>query len=310
MTFLGPVLTSTLLFGLVAWGVGGHRLTPPGLRTVGWVDNTPMLPGVPSRIASATLASDEMIIALSGAAPLQAVTKIADDPRISNITREVKGIPYRIDGLDPEKILAMGPDLTVVARYTRRDAVLQLEESGLTVLRSPAVEDVEDVKKNALLLGRIMDAGPGAETMVGEMDALLEDVRRRVRGRPRLRVLYYTNGGYTAGKGSIFSQLLEVAGGLNTSEEAGVVGHGTLTQEVALTLDPDVIFVSGYKSSAKVRDMPAAEELAQDPAWAHVRAVQAGRVYTLPGNHLICISHHLVKAAEDMARVLHPECYE
>src|SRR5690349_7998416 len=65
----------------------------------------------PVHIVSATLATDEMLLALVDPSRLVAVTSNALDPAQSNIADAAKAIPNTLAKADPEAIIALKPDL-------------------------------------------------------------------------------------------------------------------------------------------------------------------------------------------------------
>ena len=78
----------------------------------------------------------------------------------------------------------------------------------------------------------------------------------------------------TFGGGSFTEYWINTIGGeLVTSPYEGIE---EIEQEEALTLDPDVIFISGYAEYTRL------EELKADPLWADMRAVADGEIYLMP----------------------------
>ncbi len=304
---IGTGLGILTLGGLTAAGAWGHVLPPPGVWNTPWEESVPVLNCPPSRIVSGTLATDEILLALLPPQRLAALTYLADDPTVSNVAAEARAVPGRLKQVEAERVLALEPDLLLVARYTRREIIVQLEGAGVPVLRMPSYDTLSDIRRNICFLGSAVGVEAKSEVLIAEMDQTLAHIRTLTRGELRPRVLYYGPSGFTAGKGTIFSELLEVAGGRNAVEKVGVTGYVHLPLETALALDPEVILLSGYRGTRRAEEIKPSQELADDPAWKNVAAVRNSRVYTIPGNHLSCISHHVVKAAEDIARVLHPD---
>ncbi len=305
----GTVLGTITLAVVSAWSAAGAVLAPPGRK-----DN-PWHPGIPSssldarRIVSTNVGIDEILLSLIPPERLAAVSALVDDPTISNVAEAARAVPGRLRVVDAERILSFRPDLVVFPPYTRREVVLQIEEAGVPVLRMPDCRSIEDVRAHLRILGAAVGAPGRAEALVADMDAVLDAVRERTAGLSRPRVLYTSLNGFTQGKGTMFDLFLDAAGGRNVAAEAGMEGWGTLPIEVALTLDPDILLVSGFRGSRKAREVGRTPDLTDDPAWRAASAVRAGRVYTIPGNHILATSQHVTRTAEDIARVLHPGCF-
>src|SRR4051794_17774416 len=69
----------------------------------------------PTRIMSATLASDEILLAMVDPSRLIGVTGNSADPAQSNVADAAKGIQYKVPTpVDPEGLVAQKPDLVIV----------------------------------------------------------------------------------------------------------------------------------------------------------------------------------------------------
>lgn len=80
------------------------------------------IPAPPQRIVSAILSGDHMLTALVSPERLVGVTYLVDDPTISNITEVVPPSVTRLHA-EIETMLALQPDLVLVAGYTRAETV-------------------------------------------------------------------------------------------------------------------------------------------------------------------------------------------
>ena len=301
MGALGLVLLSSL-------AGRSSGLLAPSLEDPSWAPRAPVLAALPRRVVSATVATDEILLALLPPERIAALTVLADDPRISSVTKEARSVRGRVDA-DAERILELDPDLVFVARYTERAPLMLLESAGVPIVRLPFCSRLADVREAVLLVGRSVGEPEKAQALVREMDARIAAVAARTADAPRPRVLFYTPGGYTAGKGTLFDEMLAAAGGINAAVEAGVEGPGNLSLERMLELDPDVLLVSDYIGDPKARGAAPERGLLKDPVWREASAVKSGRVRLLSERHLTCVSQHLGEAAEAMGRALHPELF-
>ncbi len=304
---LGTVLGVLVIVGLTCWSAGGAVVHPPGRRGNPWTVGTPSVAryGKARRIVSLNVGTDEILLSLVSPDRILAVTRLADDPTISSVTALAKAIPIRAV-LDAEHVLALEPDLLIVPPYVRREVLAQLEEGGMEILRMPDCYDVDDIRVHLRFLGEALGEPEKAEALVAEMDGTLAEVRRRTAGLPRPRILYVGTNGDTMGRGTNFDLFVEAAGGINVASEAGILKRGQLPLEKGLAMDPDILLISSYRGGKKSRERP---ELTEDPAWRTARAVREGRVHVLNGAHILSTSHHVTRTAEDLARILHPECY-
>ena len=116
------------------------------------------------------------------------------------------------------------------------------------------------------------------------------------------RVLYYHLRS-TFGKGTIFDELVQIAGGINVAAEMNLSGFQNLSAELIPTLNADIIIMPQSAAEQAVGQ----PQLPQDPAWQKLQELRKIVVRGVPEQHLSCISHHVVKAAADLGHVLHPK---
>ena len=102
-----------------------HLIDPAGMVQI--------LPAPPRRIASAILSGDHILTALVAPDRLAAVTYLVDNPNLSNIASVVPASVPRIHA-EIETILALQPDLVLVAGYTRATTVRLLVAAGTPFL--------------------------------------------------------------------------------------------------------------------------------------------------------------------------------
>lgn len=264
------------------------------------------LPAPPQRIASSVLLADEMLTALVSPDRFVAVTHLIDDPAISNCVALAPPDAERISP-DIERLLALQPDLVVVADYTRAESVRFLLSVGIPVLRFGHYHSFADVMTNLRTAGAAVGADAAAAALVADAQARIAAVETRVSGRPRPRVLYYIPGGFTSGPGTLMDEIIERAGGRNVVRETGLEGQTPIGLEVAIGLAPEVLLVPNWRPGA---DTEPIREIVDDPLWAVVPAVRDGRVHVLNSAETITVSHYAVNGFEQVAHILHPEAFD
>lgn len=258
----------------------------------------------PQRIASATLASDEILLEILPPTALVAVTTFVDDPAFSGSPGRAPASLPRITG-ELETILSLQPDLIVLAGYSRAEMVTQLLALGTAVVRLDRYTSFADILRNIRLLGRATGTDLAAATLVQELEGRLAHVAARMQGQPRPRVLFWQPGGYTAGPPTVTDEIIERAGGHNAARDARFEGNAVLSTEGVLGLRPDVI-VLGVPTLTSLAD--ASNLLPAEPAW---RTLLSGsrpcRVVGVPAAWIGSLSQHAVRGLEALAELLHPE---
>ncbi len=275
-----------------------HLIDPAGMVQI--------LPAPPRRIASAILSGDHILTALVAPDRLAAVTYLVDNPSLSNIAGVVPASVPRIHA-EIETILALQPDLVLVAGYTRATTVRLLVAARIPVVRLHGYGSFQGVMRNIRTIGAAVGAETRAERITGAMQRRITAVEQRVRGLPRPRVLQYAAGGYTAGAGTLIDEMIERAGGANVAREAQLMGPARLPLEMAISLQPEVIVVADWSATSSTE---AVQALLRDPRWQQVPAITSGRVYAVRGAWLEAVSQYAVRGLEAIARLLHPGVFK
>ena len=263
------------------------------------------LAGPPNRILSGVLASDEILTALVPPERLAGVTYLVDEPGLSEVARLLPPDLPRVHA-EAETLLALQPDLVVLASYTRATTVRLLASAGVPVVRFQWYRSFADIMNSIRLLAAATGADANGARLVADMQQRIGEVEKRAQGLARPRVLYYGGGGYSAGRETLIDAMITLAGGHNVARDVNLQGQGRLPLEVAVSLRPEVILVSEWE---RITGGNRAAAFLHHPVWAEVPAVREGRVYGINGAWLSSVSHYSVKALEAIARVLHPEAF-
>jgi iron complex transport system substrate-binding protein len=251
------------------------------------------------RVVSVNIASDEILLELIPER-LLAVSLLADDPGVSNAVGQAAAVPLRVKA-DPEQILALRPDVVAIGAE-KVHVVETLEALGVSVVRIQGFESIAWVERLIRALGEAVGARARAEAMIRTMRGRLDAVRARVAGASRPGVLTYSPWGGTAGAGTLFDELLGVAGGRNLAAERGISGFKRMSLEQVVMADPEVIVFNGHRRWAPgFRDAFLAH-----PALRGLRAFREHRVHELPGRLMVAASQHVAVTAEALAAVVHP----
>lgn len=288
----GCAAVALLVVGLGAWRACVSTPSPQGLASK---------PAVPQRIASLTLATDEMLAELVPPERVVSVTYLADDPGISNVAGGYAGHVPRLRDTDVERILALAPDLICVAPYNTADALKLLERSGLAVYRNEALNSLDEIEVGVQQLGEQVGEPERARALVERLRARRQTLAQRLRDLPhRQRVLFWS-AGFTAGRGTTLDDIIREAGGVNVAAELGLQGSAEIAPERVVAADPDIILLARWSAGERQAGVE------QHPILCHLRAVRDNRVIAIEGRYLTCVSQFVIEGAERLARRLHPE---
>lgn len=262
----------------------------------------------PQRIISVVPAATEMLYAMGAGPRIVGVSSFDDyPPEVLTMTR-VGGL------LDPhvERILSLRPDLVVVYA-TQADLRAQLARAKIPIFGYEHA-GLGDITATIRALGQRVGSASEAERVASQIEGALRSVRARVAGRPRPRTLLVfgrepvaLRAIHASGGIGFLHDVLEVAGGLNVFADVARQSVQVST-ELVLTSAPEAIVDLKYGGST-LTDEQVAQERAVWNALPAVPAVRNGRVYVLVGDEMVVPGPRIVRAAERLARVLHPEAF-
>ena len=313
---VGAVVAGALLLAGVGGGARALRARldrPEGTRIVGagfprtliGLGPARILAAPPARVASLTVAADEILTALAGPGRLVAVSRYARDPAVSLCADRVPAAAVSVRGDDPEAIVALTPDVVFVASYTLASGVRILEGAGVPVVRFRTARSFEDIAKNVLLTARVVGEDARGEALVHDMEARLRAIDARVLGLDRPRVLYYSAVGYTAGAGTVVDEKIQRAGGANVARDLRLTGYVNVGLDVLASLDPDLIVVPRWTEDPG----PPVRDVTESAPFRDGRAVRAGAVRAVAAGPLTAESPEAVRGVEELARIFHPEAF-
>jgi len=260
----------------------------------------------PDRIVSLALPADELVLALVDPSRILALEEFVDDPHASNAIAAARAVRGRMrQPIVAETILAAQPDLVILPAWSDPQIGSLLALEGVRVHRVGSPASLEEVRREIRSLGAVLGEDDGAEALIEAMDARLAAVAAHGASRTeRPSVLLAAWSGQTPARGTVFCELVTLAGGRCAAAEAGYEGYALVPLEQVLALDPDVVVTNAYRADASARELVPEPTFAEDPRYRTLSAVRTGRVIDVPSAHLLATSHHVAALAEDLSRAL------
>jgi len=264
-----PAGRAGLALVLVACAPAPHQ-ADAGLRGVDDAGDTVALAAPARRVVSLIPASTELLFAIGAGAAVQGRTHWCDFPAAA------ASVPDLGDGIQPslEAILARKPDLVILYRSPQnirvRDALARL---GVPVAEL-AIDRLEDLERDARLLGQLTGHAGGADSMLAVFRAQLDSasVASAVKG-PSVLILVWDQPPMTVGSGSYLSEMVARAGGHNLFADIPA-SSATVSIESVVDRNPDAVLVTG-------EDTPA---FARRAEWQAVPAVRERRFVRVSGS--------------------------
>jgi len=252
--------------------------------------------GTPQRIISLAPSNTEILFALGLGDNVVGVTDYCDYPPEA-LDKEKVGA---YDTPDIEKIVALNPDLILVAYGTTMDVINTLVGLGLTVFGMKTT-DLDDLLNDTRRIGEITDKEVEAQALTCEMESRIQAVTNQTEGseqRPRVFYIVWHDPLWTAGAETFIHELIEKGGGLNIFQN--MTGYPTVSIEELVARDPEIIITSEWSYEWALN----ATELAS------TNASQTGRIYTLDDDLAQRPGPRLVEGLEWFAYFIHPEIFE
>jgi iron complex transport system substrate-binding protein len=252
------------------------------------------------RIVSLAPAVTDMLFKISAGDKVVAISRWCpegiDRPRVGD---QQSVSVEQVLGLDPDVILVQ-QDMTPRLR--------KLADAGIRVMDC-RINTLGDVLSLLPRLGELTGS-PAADRMLAEIRSTLADVRERVPGRDRPRVLLTINDEPRAvAPGTFLDELIAIAGGENVID-FGHGGYPILNRELIIRLAPEVII--DIVASPRPLDRNAPVMIERRSKWQRmggVPAVENGRVYVVQDRLITIPGTHIGETARKLARFIHPRAF-
>jgi len=251
---------------------------------------------IPQRIVSLAPSNTEILFALGLGDKVVGVTDWCDYPPEA-LEKEKVG---SYDTPDIEKIVALNPDLVLVAYGTTMDVINSLVGLGLTVFGIKST-DLDDVLNDIRTVGEITGKKAEANALTSEMESRIEAVTSEtseLEERPRVFYIVWHDPLWTAGSETFIHELIEKAGGVNICQN--LTGYTTISIEEVVARNPEVIITSEWSF-----EWAQNETLLQG-----TNASQSGRIYQGDDDLVQRSGPRLVEGLEWFAYFIHPEIFE
>ncbi len=299
-TWLMAVVCLALLVGVAGLAGCGQKASPA--RPTQFTDDlgrVVSMEKVPERIVSISPACTEILFALGLGDKVVGVTSYCNYPE------EATTKPQIGDFSNPnvEAIVAASPDLVLATGGLQAEMLDRLTSLGLTVYAvnpTTFADTVAEIRE----IGQLTGASAKGEEIASDMEkraAVITDAvaKAQQEGRARPRVffeIFFENGVWTAGSGSIISDLIQTAGGINLGDaEQG--DYYQFSVEQLMAENPDVYFVgSGSMSNPG--------DITTRPGWDRMNAVRNGRVYVLQDDLIYRTGPRLIDGLESVYAAL------
>lgn len=248
-------------------------------------------PALPQRIVSQTVVSDEILWELGQDVRRRVVgvSSMADDATYSGVVSMWPSKVPRVPG-SSEALVAIRPDLVVLADFTAAETKALLEHAGIRTLMLVGFDGFDAFRRHVRQVAATVGAGDEGEALVARFDDALA-THRVLQPTDAPTVVSWIEG-MVAGADTTFDDQASAAGLVNAAAQHGVHGHRAVPLEQLTTWDPDMIVTAcqGDCDAARGR-------ILELPGLSATRAARSGRVLAIE-------SHLLFSTGLDMIEVV------
>lgn len=267
----------------------------------------------PQRVISLSISTDEIILDLLPPERIAGITKLADQPSISNVVDKAKKIPNRVYGNSPESLLKLKPDLIILPDFIKPEVITTLRDFGLKVYVYKTQKNIDEVRKIIRDIGKLVGEEQKAQVLIDGMNQRLAKIQSRLKDIPedkQKRIIYIRSNGAYYMKESSFHDICRYAAAKDATIDLKLDQAGPVGKEQIVLLNPDAFIVVDYNYDGRHAAAIHVKEILSDPAYHNTKAYKNKEIYVLPGNHMLGLAHYIAYGVEDMAKVLYPERFE
>ncbi|MCD6352599.1 MAG: ABC transporter substrate-binding protein [Proteobacteria bacterium] len=252
----------------------------------------------PLRIIPHAVGINEILWAICPRERIIAFNEFSADPEFCFIADQVKKRGPIFKSRQTELVIGNRPDLVFTVFYSGADFKEKLKQAKIPFFDLGYFGTIESIKKQTLLLGKIIGEEGNASALVSVIDKKLRELKKKIpKTAEPIRVLYYDEGGYIPGKSSNFTSICEMINVVNVGAEQGIKSWSQIDYETLLKWDPDIIIVP-EGSNLK-------EQLMANEVLSHADAIKNDRVYYVPGVYLRVDSQFMLLSANLLAGIVY-----
>ena len=266
----------------------------------------------PRRIVSYSISTDEILMALVKPHRIIALSRLVDDPGISNIVKEAKQIPNRVQGNSMEGVLALHPDLVIIPDFHPPEMLQSARELGLKVYVYKTPSEIKGVKRSIRQLAELTGEKEKGEKIITEMEKKIGSVQQCLKSVPlsqRKRVMELRSEGAFYAPDNSFGDVCRHAGVSDATLELNYPSAMEITQEKIVELNPDIIFVPAWDYDGKHEPVAERLKIIKNPSYQGIKAIREGKVYSISGALVMAVSQYIADAVEEVSRMSYPEIF-
>ena len=267
----------------------------------------------PQRIVTLSATLDQIVLSVVPPERLVAVDSSMKDPINSNMVELASKIPQTIEQPSVESIVALQPDVVLIADWQYMELADPLRDVGLRVVIGRGPHDLAEVKDLVRLMTEAIGEKRRGEILLRKMDEKLAEIKAKVDAIPqekRKSVVFLSLMPTYGGKGSSFDDACHYAGVINGVSAYGLRNGQEVTKEIILSIDPDVLFLPDYPWKGQEWLDAYIRSYTEDPALQTLKALKNHSLVSPRSSFLYNCSQDFVYGVQEITyRVYGDEFY-
>lgn len=258
--------------------------------------NMLVLEKTPEKIISLSPAVTEILFALNLEDKIIGTTDYCDYPEAAKDTPKMGGF----NTPNIELILEAEPDLIFISAGVQAELKATFKNLGIKTFVLDA-NTIDQVILNIELVGSILNAEEKAKEISQDMINRKNFIKEKTKDLEKPLVFFeiWDEPLLSAGPNTFVSDILNIAGGINFSEEADS-DYPAISLELLLEADPDYYIAVDHQKNEDIKNRPGYENL---------NAVKNNNYYRIEDDYVTLPGPRIIIGLEEVARIIHPEIF-
>lgn len=266
------------------------------------------VPVHPQRIITLTSAFDTVVVDLVGPSRMAAISSLTQYEGFSTSWKEARQVNVFFKDYNLETIIAQHPDLVIVPDYSSSNVIECLRGMGIPTV---VLKTGNTVKSAAITINRLADMVNEQDRgafLTAEVQRDLEEVAKKRAFIPKAReksVLFLSTMDGYAGKNSLFDDMCQYMGMINSPSAMDYPERTSFTDERIGAMNPDYLLIATYQKA----EIKRVESFYNDPAFRGLTAVKERHVVPLKAAYLYTTNQYIGKSMLAIMKVVYPELF-
>jgi len=268
--------------------------------------NPVLLPARRDRIISLGPSNTEILAALGLAGRIIAADNYSQG--IPGLANDV--LFFDMLAPDGEQIVHLEPDVIFVTGMSKAGGAnpfKMFSSMGTCVIAIPSSTSIDGIKEDIRFIAKVMDVAEKGDRIVADMESEMNRIKAVGETVTDRKTIYFeisvTPYPYSFGKGVYLNEMIEIIGAENILADRESSWVAVQVEDV-VRKNPDIILTNVDDLDDPVKTIMSR------PGWGTITAIQNRDVYYIDADASSRPSHNIVKALQEMAKVVYPDKYE